>query len=504
MKTNGFKKILSLLGLICLTFVVLAARPQPFSVKVGAILPGHPGGITALGFAVKSPLLASGGKDGTLSLWDVEMERQKWSKKAHGGEVVACAFCGSDAYIISASKDKSLILRDARTGNPVREFKGLKGAATALAVNWDGQSIAVASKKIVYLFDIKTGTKLGELKGHKKDVVALGFSIDGDKITSVGKDKRIILWNVNTKKKIRNIEETANELYSASFNNETTVYFLGVKNLQFSRQGFTTAGDSGVGGVKEDDFIQVRDGGSGVDLGRLKGHDGTIRSLAISPDLNYIASVADDKTFRVYSLAQNAEVAEFGNPDKMRAAAFSPLGKWIATGGDEGKIYIYNCLGVSQFPRVVLRGDRIFKIPPLPPYAGKKSNLAVFPIKTDNARLKKLVRPVTDALRSEFVNAGRHTVIDRANMERIAAEVRACQAGYLKAGCSEEMQVKGIEHMVTGSMSYMGKKIVLNLQLIDTGSGEIAYSATEQAIITEEDLDLLARSVVYQICARIR
>jgi|GEM_PF-5100205 len=484
--------------------IALAGRPEPFSVKMGTVLPGHAGGVSALGFAVKSPLLVSGGLDGSVTMWDVEMEKQLWSQRVHGGKVVSAAFSGSDQYVVTGSSDKSVLLLNAKNGQKTDEFPGIKKEVTALAVNWDGRTIAAAAGPVVYLYDIKTKTKLGQLEGHKKAVISMGFSIDGNRLTTVGLDKRIILWDVNTKQKVRNLEETANELHSAAFDNEATVCFLGVTNLQFAQQGFSNARDSGVGAVKEEHFIQIRDGATGVDMGRLKGHKGRLTCLAISPDLIYIASVAEDKTMRVWSLDQNTQLAEFGHPAKLLSVAFSPLGKWIAAGGEEGKIYIYNTLGVSQYPRVVFRGERIFKIPPMPPFTGQKTNLAVFPIKTDDPKLKNLVLPITDAVRTEFVNTGRFNVIDRENMERIAAEVRACQAGYLESGCREEMKVKGVQKMITGSVSYMGRKLALNVQLIDVTTGEILGSATEQAVCTEEEIDLLARSVAYQICAAIR
>ncbi|MBW1677511.1 MAG: hypothetical protein JRJ79_13140 [Deltaproteobacteria bacterium] len=503
---NGFFGKTYLLMLVFLLVVIFprGSRAGSFGLDVSGVLEKHSSEVSALGFALKLPLLVSATEDGTLAVWDVKKQECLWKMEAHKKEVTSASFCGGDKYVVSGSLDERLILWEVETGKKVKEFPDIKKDITDVEVNWGGSVIAAATGSVINLFNIKTGMRLSELKGHKKDVLAMGFSVNGDRLISVGKDKRIILWDVNTKKRIRSLEERADEVYSAAFNNDSTVYFLGVKDIEVAHQGISTTDDSGIGGVDEMDFIQIRDGTSGVGLGRLKGHDGTINAMAISPDLLYIASASKDKTLKVWNLDLKKEVAEFGCPAVVTSVAFNPTGKWLAAGTQDGKIYLYRCRGVGQYPQVVLRDGEIYRIPTLPPYTGEKSTLAIFPIKTENSDLKNLLPTVTDFLITEFLNSGRFKIIDRENVERIVKEVRACQAGYLEEGCMEEMKVKGTEKMITGSLSRIGRKYVITIKLTDLSTGRIVSSATERALITKEDLDLLAKSVVYKICAPIR
>ena len=58
----------------------------------------------------------------------------------------------------------------------------------------------------------------------------------------------------------------------------------------------------------EDQTVRVWDAASGVELARLRGHAGWVRSVAYSPDGRRIVSGSDDHTVRVWDAASGAEL----------------------------------------------------------------------------------------------------------------------------------------------------------------------------------------------------
>ncbi|HIE96994.1 MAG TPA: hypothetical protein EYG03_24765 [Planctomycetes bacterium] len=78
-------------------------------------------------------------------------------------------------------------------------------------------------------------------------------------------------------------------------------------------------------------------------------HEKWIRKVAISPDGTTVASVGDDMKTRVWN-AKNANsiatwdgyepITPHGYPSMLYAAAFSPDGKWLATGNRTGKVLV--------------------------------------------------------------------------------------------------------------------------------------------------------------------
>jgi WD40 repeat protein len=76
----------------------------------------------------------------------------------------------------------------------------------------------------------------------------------------------------------------------------------------------------------------------------LSGHKGSVRSVAVSPDGNYIVSGSGDKTIRVW----DAETGEMigrpleGHEGGVTCVAFFPDGKRIASGSEDGTIRVWN------------------------------------------------------------------------------------------------------------------------------------------------------------------
>jgi len=64
----------------------------------------------------------------------------------------------------------------------------------------------------------------------------------------------------------------------------------------------------------------------------LKGHQGIIRSVALSPDGNYALTGSEDKTARLWNLRTGATIEILAHTDPVGAVAFSPDGKFLLTG----------------------------------------------------------------------------------------------------------------------------------------------------------------------------
>ena len=132
-------------------------------------LEGHRGGVLGIAVSPDDKLVLSGGRDGTVRLWDLakgealkvlEGHRgwvedlasgQSLGEIAHGDWVygLACSPDGKAAY--SAGSGPNVACWDLSTGERTAELNGHEKAANAVAVSPDGKLLVTASSDTTLL-----------------------------------------------------------------------------------------------------------------------------------------------------------------------------------------------------------------------------------------------------------------------------------------------------------------------------------------------------------------
>jgi WD40 repeat protein len=94
-----------------------ANPPEPHARRRAPLVLGwHDDEITSLAIAPDGKSLASGSRDATIKLWDLEGRRERATLRGHAAPILALAFSPDGESLASADADRTLKVWDVATG----------------------------------------------------------------------------------------------------------------------------------------------------------------------------------------------------------------------------------------------------------------------------------------------------------------------------------------------------------------------------------------------------
>jgi predicted Ser/Thr protein kinase len=299
---------------------ILVAREHP-------LLEGHTDKVLAVAFSPKGDLLASGGADGTIRLWNARTGKGTLTLGPHAGKVEALAFSPDGRLIASVSEvadgaPGEVKLWEAAGGRLRAELRGHEVSVNCVAFSPDGALLATGDRDgRVRFWDVATGReKPGIPEAHEGAVRAVAFTRDGRSLATGSWDHLAKLWDVETRRERR------------SFRGHTE----GIWGLAISPDGALLATAS------SDHTVKLWDLASGVERRTIHAHAKEVGAVAFSPDGRLLATGGWDRLARLWDVATGEPRVTFpGHEDSVWALAFSPDGRTLATAGLDRQVRLW-------------------------------------------------------------------------------------------------------------------------------------------------------------------
>lgn len=254
--------------------------PKPNYVR----LAGHDGPVRSVSFSPNGQLVLSGGDDNTIRLWDIATGENVKTLRGHGSAVRACQFSPDGQWVLSGGQDQRVRLWNVAGYQEVRVLH-----ATVF-------------------------------EGHEDAVLSARFSSDGRQIVTASRDRTASLWDAASGQRLRQFKE-GHEFLATS-----AVFFSDGRRLA------TGAGDNSV---------RIWDLTAGTQLAVLQ-PTGRIGTLAVSPDGDWLVTGAPGNEAKVWDAHSGQPIATLsGHVAEVSAVAFSPSGRLLATGDDRGRVRLW-------------------------------------------------------------------------------------------------------------------------------------------------------------------
>jgi len=153
-------------------------------------------GVRVVAFSPNGRMLASGGLNDSIRLWDLETGKVVHTLHKHVNPIRSVAFSPDGSILASGSDDKTIKLWNLKTGKELSTLEGHRHSVGSLAFSPDGRVLASGSSDTtIKLWDISSSQELDTLYGHDCLVKSISFSPDGKTLVSASEDNTIKVWH---------------------------------------------------------------------------------------------------------------------------------------------------------------------------------------------------------------------------------------------------------------------------------------------------------------------
>lgn len=326
---------------------------------------GHLASVTALSFSMDNKMLASGGRDSTIIVWDIHeghlLQKLRW----HTQYVNSLLFSSDNDFLISSSDDGTNVW-DLLNRKLIHSYPESKATLVPIQSAEGAQAIVLAE----YVSKFRFGMKALKIVGLKTGRILRIFSFEGRKeienylITRSGRyivtygRYGLNLYDFLSGKLIRRFDNLPNaalpSVGSISISNDEHFVFAPADYSHFacwnlstgklvqlipvttSQAAFSLSVDGATLLSSSGDGVRLWAVGSGKLIRELSSHCQRVSAIAASSDSKYIVSGGFDGKVELFDQSTGKKQWSFPvGKLKMMTANFSADNKYVATVGEQ-------------------------------------------------------------------------------------------------------------------------------------------------------------------------
>jgi WD40 repeat protein len=322
--------------------------------RIRSIMRGHTDIVWAAALSPNGKRVVTASRDQTARIWDAKTGAEVHRLSGHTDEVTSAAFSPDGKYVVTASLDGTARVWDVETGDELHtllhddvvylaatdRFVQDSGYVATGAFSPTGDRVITASLDgTAKIWDIQTGEELLILENHRIGVSSAAFGPSGDRVVTAGLNGVARIWDAATGHSIHTMDNVTDWSNSAVFSPD---------------ERWVAVGNS-------DTTIGIWNASTGIVhryLGFDKrpvapGHTDEVWSVSFSPDSKMVLSTGD-KTARVWQVQSGEQVTVMGGASWIDMAEYSPDGSYVLTANQDGTARLFEAATGEEL--LALRG----------------------------------------------------------------------------------------------------------------------------------------------------
>ena len=302
---------------------------------------GHAAPVSSASFSPDEQFLVSGSKDNTLIFWDLDSGNPYRILGKHEKGSSNVSFSPDGKTLASWAGDKQIMLWDVVSGKQLTALNMGTERFGSVSFSPNSKFLAVRKNHSIILWEVAMARKISTLKGHSQRINSISFSPDSRILASGSRDKTVILWDISSSKQLNRLTGHTEAIREVSFTANGTTLFSrgGTKDKKSSKRGW-----------ERETAITLWDVSSGNQLVTLKDYNMSLHCASFSPDgktlvtgaksrgmssLKGFGVMGNDPTLILWDVDSGKQLTDFnGFSGDNTSVAFSPNGEMLATGSD--------------------------------------------------------------------------------------------------------------------------------------------------------------------------
>ena len=335
-------------------------------------------------------ILATGELDNTINLWDLVKGEHKKTLRRHKGGLNCLTFSPDGKTLASGGEGEFIRGEDGnfrRDNGVFHVWDAVKGKRKhrfsgedmfdirSLAFSPDGNLLAGGDQfGQIHLVDPNAGKYIKKLEGHSREVVAISFSADMRTFASGSKDGTLRIWEVVSGKNEQTFEGFFDKVIGFDVSADSKTILMGGSGPTClwdvasgkREKTFTESSYAGnIAFIPGGKFILpstnakfLYDRNTGERVAHFLGTGSSAASVGFSPDGKKIVTGNDDGTllpFDVERRNRTGQVILTAHYGRVVSVIYSPDGKTIVSGSADETIRLWDANTLAQ--KKVLTGD---------------------------------------------------------------------------------------------------------------------------------------------------